>query len=237
MQEPIIEVLSGKCLKDGTLCTLTEDGLQWVMPKRTATPHPDLINAIALFDAHCANRTPYMIREDEIKVKHMKWENPATRKVEKWERPVFTDKAMADDFHCTGFFVNDKGAVGMHFTVKQEGKAGTGINVKPISLVEGELFDTYPFIDDLRRVLKTVQFQIEQYAKHGKVDPRSKTESTGNEEVQSVERPVTGIKGIGGEDDGETFEQITARTAGTKGAAAKRTGKGNKQTADNPGGK
>lgn len=129
--DPVIEVLSGKVLKDGTLCTLTEDGLPWVMPKRTAAPHPDMINSIALLDAHCANRTPYATRDGEIKIRHMKWENPQTGKIEKWDRPEFADKIMADDFHCTGFYVNDKGAVGMHFTVSQEGKAGTGVNVKP----------------------------------------------------------------------------------------------------------
>lgn len=235
-----IEVIKGKHLSDGTECTLLEDSLPWIMPKRTAPPHPDLINALALLDAHCACRTPYITREGDIKRKQMSEENPETKKIEKWFRPVFTDKQMADDIHCTGFHVTDKGAVGLHFTIQQTGKSGTGINVKPISLVEGDLFDSYDFIEDLRRVLKLVQYEFEQYAKHGKVDPRSKTESTGDEKVPSVEKPVTGIKGAGGKDDdtGETWEEIQARTSGTRGAAAKGgTGKGAPQTADNPGGK
>lgn len=239
MQEPIIEVLSGKALKDGTLCTLTEDGKPWVMPKRTETRHPDLINAIALLDPHCACLTPWIIRDGDIKTRQMKYENPDTKKVEKWSRPEFTSKHMADGIHCTSFYLTAKGAIGMHFTLDQEGKAGTGVNVKPVALVEGELFETYPYLEDLRRVLKIVQYEFEQYAKHKKVDPRSKPESTGTEEVPSVEKGATSITGVGGKDDdtGETFEQISARKAAEK-AKEKKPPKGRKpQTPDNPGGK
>lgn len=219
--------------------SFTEDGIRLDLPPDKRTPHPDLINAIALFDAHCACLVPYLTREGDIKRKQMSEENPDTKKIDKWFRPLFNDKQMLEDFHCTGFHVNDKGALGLHCTVKQEGKGSTGFNIKPKPLVVGDLFEAYDFLEDLRRVLKLVQKEFELY-RNGKVDPRSKADSTGEEKVPKVGTEATSITGVGGkpEDDGETFEQIAARTAGTRGGAAKRPAKGkNAQTPDNPGGK
>lgn len=231
-----IEVHNGKHVDAGTSMSFTEDGIRLDLPADKRTPHPDLINAMGLFDAHCACLVPYLTREGDIKRKQLSEENPETKKIEKWFRPLFNDLQMADDFHCTGFHVNDKGAVGLHCTVKQEGKGSTGFNIKPKPLVQGDMFEAYEYLQDLKRVLKLVQKEFELY-RNGKVDPRSKMDSTGEEEVPGVEKTVTGIAGVGGkpENDGETFEQIEARAKGTKGAAAKGK-RGRQQTPDNPSG-
>lgn len=231
-----IEVHNGKHVDAGTSMSFTEDGIRLDLPADKRTPHPDLINAMALFDAHCACLVPYLTREGDIKRKQMSEENPDSKKMEKWFRPLFSNIQMAEDFHCTGFHVTDKGALGLHCTVKQEGKGSTGFNIKPKPLVEGDLFETYEYLEDLRRVLKLVQKEFELY-RNGKVDPRSKPESTGSEEVPSVEKPITGIQGVGGKDDetGESWEQIQARKEAEK---AKKKERGKKpQTPDNPAGK
>lgn len=235
-----IEVQKGKHLIDGTEMTFVEveNAMPLVMPKRTTPPHPDLINAMALLDPHCALLTPYMVREGDIKRKQMKEPNEVTDKIDKWFRPEFTDKQMADDFHCTSFYVNEKGAMGMYFTVSQEGKAGTGVNVKPKALVEGDLFESYEYLEDLRRVLKIVQHEFELY-RNGKVDPRSQSTSTGEENVPSVGTEAISITGVGGKKDDtdlNTYQDvnITNRIADSKTMEAKTKGK--QQTADNPSG-
>lgn len=154
-------------------------------------------------------------------------------------------KETADEFHCTGFTITDKGAVILSGTVKDV-NGSMNYNCPQRSISADHATAIYDYTDDLRDKIRAAQNECALYIS-GKVHPDSVAIPDAQGDLFEVnETPVNGIKGVGGKSDTDlnTYQDVdvTNRIADVnetqkQNEARESRKKGGKQTPENPSGK